>query len=142
MVGEIDAGDVVAHVVERRAADARFAAVSLTLADLIGQPHGAVQEALRRERYVAKPVVKTVQMLDKRFGIAIDIGKTGAKQLGLDGMEAAVGIRPGIDLGVEFWNKAHREHFRTLPSGARGNPGLLRALQIPGSGALTQFKRT
>ena len=52
-IGEIDAGDIVAHIIERRAADARFTAIGLALADLICEPRRSIEEALRREHDVA-----------------------------------------------------------------------------------------
>ena len=140
-VGEIDAGDVVAHVVERGAADAEFAAIGLALADLVGEPHGAVEQALRRQRHVAKLAMKIVEMLDQRIGIALDIGPAGAEQLGLDGMETAVGVGPGIDQRIEFRNEAGGEHFRPLPAGAGREPGLLGAGQIVGGDAFAQIPR-
>ncbi len=88
-----------------------------------------------------KLAVKTVQMLDQRVGVALDIGAAGAEQFGLDGMETTVGVGPGIDLRVEFRNKAGGEDFRTLPAGARREPGFLGARQIVRGDALAQIAR-
>jgi hypothetical protein len=140
-IGELDAGDVVAHIVKRGAADPGFATIRLALPDLISEPHGAIEQALRRKRHIAELVVKIVEMLDQRVRVVSDIGLTGAEQLGLDGVEAAIGIGPGIDLRVEFRDEARGEYFRTLPTGARREPCFLRARQIFRGCPLAQIAR-
>src|SRR3984957_18892609 len=138
-IGKFDAGDVVAHIVKRVAADSGFAAVRLALPDLISQPHRAIEQALRRKRHIAELAVKLVEMLDQRVRVASDIGLAGAEQFGLDRVETAVGIGPGIDQRVEFRDEARGEYFRPLPTGARRKPRFLRARQIFRSRTLAQI---
>src|ERR1700756_5767263 len=102
MISKIDTGDVVAHVVQRRSADPRFAAIGLALADLVSQAYGAVQQPLRRKRQVAKLAVKIVQVIDQRVGLSLGVDVIGAEQLRLDGVKTAIGIGPRVDLRVEL----------------------------------------
>ena len=140
-VGETDAGDVVAHVVQRGAADAGFAAIGLALADLIGQPHGAIQQTLRGERHAIELAVQTVQMPDQFVDVGQGIGAAGAEQFCFDGMEATDGIGPGVDLRVEFRNKSRGEDFGSLPTRTCRNPGLLRAGKVVRRDALAKIAR-
>jgi len=47
LISQLDPGDVVAHIVQRSAAETRFAAIRLALADLISEPRDAVEQPLR-----------------------------------------------------------------------------------------------
>ena len=86
--------------------------------------------------------MKLVEMLNQRVGVASDIGLTGAKQFGFDGVEAAIGVGPRIDQRVEFRDEARGEHFRTLPTGAGREPGFPRAGEIFGGRTFAQIART
>ena len=70
-----------------------------------------------------------------------DIGASGTEQCSLNGVKATAGIRPGVDLGVEFGNKARGEDFRSLPAGARRYPGLLRPFEVARCCAVAQIAR-
>ena len=141
LVGEIDAGDVVAHVVERGAAVARFAAIGLALADFIGEARGAVEQALRVERRVVDLHVEVGQVIDEPSGLLADFGGVGAEEPRLDGVEAGERIGPGVDLLVELGDEAAGEHFGALPADPRSDPRLLGAVDILGGDALVERPR-
>ena len=86
--------------------------------------------------------MKSVQVFDEGVGVALDIGAARPEQLGLNRVESAIGVRPSIDLRIEFRNKAGREDFGTLPTGARREPAFFGAGEIVRGGPVAQFART
>jgi hypothetical protein len=53
-------------------------------------------------------------------------------------VEAVAGVRPRVDLLIEFGDEAAGEHLGTLPTDPRRDPGLAGAVQIVGGEALAQ----
>ena len=87
-IGDGDAVDIIAHVVERSAAEPRLAAIRLALADLVGEPRGAVEQALRQQLDQVDLRVEIGQMVNQRVGLFVDLAGLSTKQLGFDGVEA------------------------------------------------------
>src|SRR6202012_1313163 len=96
-------------IVERRAAESRFAAVGFVLADLISESRRAVEQALRVERRVVDLHIEIGEMKGQILGLLVEIHALPAEQLRLDRMKAGLRVRPGIDQLIELGNEAGGE---------------------------------
>ena len=99
--GELEALDIVLHVIERGPADAGFAAVRLALAELERERADADQDPMGVERLALKDLLQEMVLVHQRRGLGQRQRLTGREELGFDAVESRLAVGPGIDRGVE-----------------------------------------
>src|SRR5882757_9599434 len=138
LVDKSDSGHVVAHVIERRTAVARFAAIGLALANFVSQPRRAVEQSLRIERYLAYFYIQIGQVINELIGSRRHIGGVGTEQPRFNRVETTQGVRPRVDILVEVRDETADENLRLFPAHARRDPSLLCPVNVVGRRALAQ----
>src|SRR5262249_32933694 len=118
LVGNEDAGEVVADLANGIAAIRGLAARGLALADLVGELGGAVEETLGAERRALKRPRELLQLPRQRVGLRQYVEAVGAEEPCLDRVKAFGRVRPGIDRLVELGKELVGDGLDGFPAAA------------------------
>ena len=131
--GDLDALDVLLHIDDGGRGIRRLPAARLLLADLVGEVGGALEQLLRckAELLVADALLELVHVGEQVGDLLVEaLRLLRRKQHNFDRVIAALGVGPGIDQLVEITEIGAGHRLHRLPALARGDPGLLRRLEV------------